>query len=159
VTVSRRLDGERERLRITRTTKRELDAAVREIENARDAGQQPWLLENITVEQWLSFWLESILPLSVRWKTLSGYPSLMRVHVIPNIGPLPLTEVRPETLERLYRKLLDEGSSTPPRPCGPPHVPLQPERSRQAGTPGLQPCSPYPTPASRDRRDPAAVRG
>jgi integrase len=113
VTVSRRLDGERERLRITRTTKRELDAAVRYIENARDAGQQPWLLENITVEQWLSFWLESILPLSVRWKTLSGYASLMRVHVIPNIGPLPLTEVRPETLERLYRKLLDEGSSTP----------------------------------------------
>jgi integrase len=113
VTVSRRLDGERERLRITRTTKRELDAAVRDIENARDAGQQPWLLENITVEQWLSFWLESILPLSVRWKTLSGYASLMRVHVIPNIGPLPLTEVRPETLERLYRKLLDEGSSTP----------------------------------------------
>jgi hypothetical protein len=66
-----------------------------------------------TVEQWLSFWLESILPLSVRWKTLSGYASLMRVHVMPTIGPLPLTEVRPETLERLYRKLLDEGSSTP----------------------------------------------
>ena len=95
VTVSRRLDGERERLRITRTTKRELDAAVRDIENARDAGQQPWLLENITVEQWLSFWLESILPLSVRWKTLSGYASLMRVHVIPNIGPLPLTPQPP----------------------------------------------------------------
>ena len=113
VTVSRRLDGERERLRITRTTKRELDAAVRDIENARDAGQQPWLLENITVEQWLTQWLETILPLSVRWKTLSGYASLMRVHVIPNIGPLPLTEVRPETLERLYRKLLDQGSSTP----------------------------------------------
>ena len=78
VTVSRRLDGERERLRITRSTKRELDAAVRDLENARDAGQQPWLLENITVEQWLTQWLETILPLSVRWKTLSGYASLMR---------------------------------------------------------------------------------
>lgn len=99
VTVGRRLDGERDRRRISRRTKRELDIAVRLTENARDEGQQPWLLENINVEEWLTLWLESILPMSVRWKTLSGYASLTRVHVIPHIGRLPLTEVRPETLE------------------------------------------------------------
>ena len=74
VTVGRRLDGERDRRHLSRATKRELDAAVRELENARDSGQQPWLLDNITLEQWL----EEILPLSVRWKTRSGYASHLR---------------------------------------------------------------------------------
>jgi len=50
VTVGRRLDGERDRRHLSRATKRELDAAVRELENARDSGQQPWLLDNITLE-------------------------------------------------------------------------------------------------------------
>ena len=95
----------------------------------------------------------------MRWKTLSGYASLMRVHVMPTIGPLPLTEVRPETLERLYRKLLDEGSSTPLVHAV--HRTFRSSLSEAVRRERLasQPCSPCPTPASRDRRDPAAVRG
>ena len=112
VTVGRRLDGERDRRHLSRATKRELDAAVRELENARDSGQQPWLLDAITLEQWLEHWLEEILPLSVRWKTRSGYASHLRVHVIPTLGAARLTELRPETLERLYRQLMDDGRST-----------------------------------------------
>ena len=112
VTVGRRLDGERDRRHLSRTTKRELDAAVRELENARDSGQRPWLLDGVTVEDWLEHWLEEILPLSVRWKTRSGYASHLRVHVIPSIGSARLTELRPETLERLYRQLIEDGRST-----------------------------------------------
>ena len=112
VTVGRRLDGERDRRHLSRATKRELDAAVRDLENARDSGQQPWLLDNVTVEDWLEHWLEEILPLSVRWKTRSGYASHLRVHVIPTIGAARLSELRPETLERLYRQLIEDGRST-----------------------------------------------
>jgi len=112
VTVGRRLDGQRDRRHLSRTTKRELDAAVRELENARDSGQRPWLLDGVTVEDWLEHWLEEILPLSVRWKTRSGYASHLRVHVIPFIGSERLTELRPETLERLYRQLIEDGRST-----------------------------------------------
>ena len=39
VTAGRRLDGERDRRHLTRATKRELDAAVRDLENARNSGQ------------------------------------------------------------------------------------------------------------------------
>ena len=112
VTVGRRLDGERDRRHISRATKRELDAAIRDLENARDSGQQPWLLDNVTVEDWLEHWLEEILPLSVRWKTRSGYASHLRLHVIPTIGAARLSELRPETLERLYRRLIEDGRST-----------------------------------------------
>ena len=48
----------------------------------------------------------------MRWKTRSGYASHLRVHVIPSIGAARLTELRPETLERLYRQLIDDGRST-----------------------------------------------
>ena len=41
VTVGRRLDGERDRRHISRATRREVDAAIRDLENARDSGQQP----------------------------------------------------------------------------------------------------------------------
>jgi integrase len=112
VTVGRRLDGEHDRRHLSRASKRELDAAIRDLENARDSGQQPWLLDNVAVEDWLEHWLEQILPLSVRWKTRSGYASHLRVHVIPTIGAAPLTELRPETLEGLYRQLIEDGRST-----------------------------------------------
>ncbi len=112
VTVGRRLDGERDRRHLSRATKPELDAAIRDLENARDSGQQPWLLDNVTVEDWLEHWLEEILPLSVRSKTRSGYASHLRVHVIPVIGAARLTELRPETFERLYRRLIEDGRST-----------------------------------------------
>jgi len=94
ITVGRRLDGERDRRHITRKTKRELDAAIRELENARDSGQQPWLVENVTVEAWVEHWLDEILPLAMRWKTRSAYASHMRVRdpvhrVGPPHGPAP----------------------------------------------------------------------
>lgn len=112
VTVGRRLDGQLDRRHISRATKRDLDKAVRQLEHDRDAGQRSWLDGYDTLGEWLEHWLTAILPLSVRWKTLSTYRSLMRVHVIPAMGAARLTEVRPETLEMLYSRLLDEGHST-----------------------------------------------
>ena len=46
------------------------------------------------------------------WKTRSGYASHVRVHVSPSIGAARPTELRPETLERLYRQLIMDGRST-----------------------------------------------
>lgn len=111
VTVGRHLDGQLDRRHLSRKSKRDLDNAVRELEQARDAGRKTWLEGSLTLEAWLEHWLATILPLSVRWKTLSTYQSLMRVHVLPTMGPARLTDLRPEVLERLYGRLLDEGKS------------------------------------------------
>lgn len=111
VTVGRRLDGGLDRRHLSRKGKRDLDNAVRELEQARDAGRKTWLEGNLTLEGWLEHWLTEILPLSVRWKTLSTYRSVMRVHVLPTMGPARLTDLRPEVLERLYGRLLDDGKS------------------------------------------------
>jgi len=111
VTVGRRIDGQLDRRHLQRKTKRELDEAVRALERDRDTGKRTWLQGEQTLGGWLDHWVTAILPLSVRWKTLSTYQSLMKVHVIPKMGAARLADVRPEALELLYGQLLNEGRS------------------------------------------------
>lgn len=85
---------------------------MRALERDRDAGKRTWLQGEQTLGGWLEHWMTAILPLSVRWKTLSTYQSLMKVHVIPKMGAARLADVRPEALELLYGQLLNEGRST-----------------------------------------------
>lgn len=111
VTIGSGLDGRPIRKHLSRATKSELERAVRDLERSRDAGTTTWTSGDSTLQQWLEHWLEAILPSTVRWKTLSTYRSQVRLHVIPILGAARLSELRPETLEELYRRLLDAGSS------------------------------------------------
>ena len=111
VTTGSGLDGRPIRKHLSRATKAELDRAVRELERSRDSGTCSWTTSDSTLQQWMEHWLEAILPSTVRWKTLSTYRSQVRLHVIPHLGSARLSELRPETLEELYRRLLDAGSS------------------------------------------------
>ena len=112
VTMGRRPDGTTERKHVQRRTKAELRDAVRDLERRRDAGTYVWTHDDITLGQWLEHWLESVLPMTARWKTLSTYRSQMRVHVIPALGAWRLSELRPEHLEEHYRRMQTEGHST-----------------------------------------------
>lgn len=111
VTMGVRADGRPDRKHLTRSSKSDLDRAVRALERSRDTGQYVWTESDPTIAQWLEHWLGSVLPMSVRWKTLSTYRSQMRVHVIPALGAIRLSTLRPETLEQHYRRLLDSGAS------------------------------------------------
>ncbi len=111
VVMGTRLDGSTDRKHVSRLTKGELDRAVRQLERSRDTGQYTRTEGDPTLGLWLTHWLEAVLPMSVRWKTLSTYGSQMRLHVIPALGSIKLSELRPETLEAHYRNLLDAGRS------------------------------------------------
>lgn len=111
VTIGSGLDGRPIRKHLSRAAKSDLERAVRDLERSRDAGTTTWTSSDSTLQQWLEHWLEAILPSTVRWKTLSTYRSQVRLHVIPILGAARLSELRPETLEELYRRLLDAGSS------------------------------------------------
>ena len=111
VTMGTRLDGRPDRKHISRSAKGELDRAVRALERSRDTGQYTWTESDPTLGQWLEHWLENVLPSTVRWKTLSTYRSQMGVHIVPVLGSVRLSSLRPETLEQHYRRMLDAGSS------------------------------------------------
>ena len=89
-----------------------MEAARLELERRRDTGRQLWTQDDITLAQWLDHWLDAVLPMTARWKTLSTYRSQMRRHVIPALGAWRLTELRPEHFEEHYRRMQTDGHST-----------------------------------------------
>ncbi len=63
-----------------------------------------------TVRQFFTQWLDAIRP-SLRGRTFVRYEQFVRLHVLPDLGPLTLTKVTPQQLQRLYTSRLDAGLS------------------------------------------------
>jgi len=61
-----------------------------------------------TVDAYITRWLAHTKN-RVRARTFEGYEGLLRRHVVPSIGALPLAELGPLDLQDLYSALLDEG--------------------------------------------------
>lgn len=103
-------DGTPDRRHIMRKTETEVINRVRDLEKKRDSGKVQKAGQSWTVAKWLTHWLENIAALNVRENTLRGYSVAIRVHLIPGIGAHRLDRLRPEHLEKLYRKMQDQGS-------------------------------------------------
>lgn len=109
ITVGVRDDGRPDRRHVKRRTKNEVITALQEIEQNRRTGNlarpgKPW-----TVTDWLKHWVEEIAPLTVRYKTLTGYRTAVQQHLIPGIGAHRLDRIQPEHFEKLYSKMLESG--------------------------------------------------
>lgn len=63
------------------------------------------------MQHWLEHWLEIIVAPFVRENTLAGYSVAVRVHLIPGVGAHRLDRLQPEHLERLYARMMREGSA------------------------------------------------
>jgi integrase len=110
VTVGVRDNGKPDRRHVRGKDEAEATRKVRKLEQERDAGTvrkpgKPW-----TVKQWLTHWIENIVPNTVADNTLSGYRVDVRVHLIPGVGAHRLDRLEPEHLERLYAKMIRGGS-------------------------------------------------
>lgn len=66
--------------------------------------------EKITVREFLDLWLRDIAQ-RVRERTLTGYDSKMRCHVVPTLGTLVLRDVQPSHIQATYQQCLDAGLS------------------------------------------------
>ncbi len=111
VTIGRSSEGTPQRRHLQRRTKAELREAVRALERSRDAGHPIWTHDDITLAQWLEHWLNAVLPMTARWKTLSTYSSQIHVHVLPALGHFRLGDLRPEHFEEHYRHMQHHGHS------------------------------------------------
>ena len=101
--------GKRERQTFYGNTRKEVAAKLAAARSARRSapamgdGRQ-------TVYQFLSHWLDSVGP-TLRPNTRTRYEEYIRRHVLPDIGPLRLSDLTPEHLERLYAERLTVGVS------------------------------------------------
>src|SRR3954453_7193080 len=87
----------------------EARAKLRELQRRQEQEQASYD-ERITVKQFLEYWL-SVTQTTVRPRTYKRYAEYVRVHAIPEIGHLRLSQLRPVHLQDLYASRLKAGAS------------------------------------------------
>ncbi|MGW0891774.1 tyrosine-type recombinase/integrase [Saccharopolyspora sp. NPDC002578] len=106
-------DGKTIRRHIQRKERNEVVAEIGKLERSRAEGRidQPSRSRFKCVEDLLTYWVEEIAPLTVRYKTLRGYRTAIFKHLNPGIGAHRIDRIQqhPEYFEKLYRKLLQAG--------------------------------------------------
>ncbi|WP_224403813.1 site-specific integrase [Pseudonocardia sp. ICBG1034] len=85
--------------------------AVRKLERDRDSATVQATGRVGTVGEWLEHWVENIAAAVVRENTLAGYRVAIRTHLVPGIGAHRLDRLQPEHLEKLYARMIRNGSS------------------------------------------------
>jgi len=63
-----------------------------------------------TLAVYLARWLDGVRP-SLRARTWERYEQILRVHVVPDVGKIPLARLTPQQVQRLYASRLNAGSS------------------------------------------------
>lgn len=111
VTVGVRDDGKPDRRHIKRLNKDEVVEEVGNLESERAVGEIRKKGQGWTVEEWLTHWIENIAPLTTRYKTMRGYQTAVRKHLIPGLGAHKLSRLQhhPEYFEKFYMRMISSG--------------------------------------------------
>lgn len=110
VTVGYRDDGGIDRRHVQSASRAKVVERVRKLERERESGTVRRTGMRWTVESWLTHWLENIARPSIRESSYAAYRTAVNKHLIPSLGKHRLDRLEPEYLERLYRKMIAEGS-------------------------------------------------
>jgi integrase len=112
VTMGTKDDGSPDRRHRSAKTRTEVVRKVRTLEKQRDQGTAPKVGQRYRVSAWLTYWVENIAcPPNVSENAHSGYEVDVRVHLNPGIGAHWLDKLAPEHLEKLYAKMIGNGSA------------------------------------------------
>ena len=63
--------------------------------------------KRITLAEWLNDWLNGYVKTSCSTRTLDGYRTIVRNHLVPNLGMLPLSQIQPQHIQQAYAQLLE----------------------------------------------------
>lgn len=111
VTMGLNDDGSLDRRHRTAVTEKAVTRKVRDLEKDRDAGCIAKAGRTMTVEYWITTYLNTIAVRSVAPKTWDSYWSLARIWIIPGLGKHRLDRLLPEHLAKFYIKMLDAGKA------------------------------------------------
>ncbi len=94
----------------TFNTKKEAELKLRELLNAKDKGISI-KLSKVTLEKYMRDWLRDHITGGLSPTSADGYNVNIEKHIIPYIGKIVLSELRPGHIKGLYDKLIAEGRS------------------------------------------------
>lgn len=100
--------GKRQQKRKTFKTKAEaqdfLSKVVNEIQNGTYV--EP---STTTLGTYLTYWLDTYVRHNLRPTTVRSYEQLIRVHILPALGTVPLQKLQPAAVQAFYTAKLNEG--------------------------------------------------
>jgi integrase len=103
-------NGRRRTKSFTYPTRKQAEREMNRLLRELDTGQ--WAdPASLTVGEFLGRWLKDAVKPSVGRRTYERYEAIVRLHVTPTLGGLPLAKLRPLHLQRLYTQLQDDGMS------------------------------------------------
>ena len=88
-------------------TSEKLNRAIEELRDNRFINKS----DNPTVEQWCHEWLWSYKRNSVKQKTFDQYETILRTHIIPDIGDIRLADLKTMYIQSIINKMYDSGLS------------------------------------------------
>lgn len=104
-------EGKRRQKWITvKGSKKQAEKKLTEILNKRDTGNylEP---DKATLTDYLDRWIIEYVMVNLSPRSAEGYQDIVRAHFIPEIGNIPLSQLKPEHLQRYYADKLDKGLS------------------------------------------------
>jgi len=63
----------------------------------------------LTVADFMEQWLNAHVRPNLAPRTVEGYEHIVRRHIIPALGPIPITQLKPEHLQKFYADLRTKG--------------------------------------------------
>lgn len=104
------IDGKRRRKTITARTQAAAIKKLREARKAIDAGQLN--TATLTVEKWVEHWLEHIAPTTRKPQVLRGDRSMVRAHILPQLGRIKLDKLSQAHVRQLHQSIYAKGLSS-----------------------------------------------
>lgn len=89
-------------------TKKEAEDALA-IELGAIAKDEYVLPDKMTYREYINQWLDSYGTMNLKQTTYEGYRTNFNNHILPNIGDIPIQQLKPFHLQTLYHKLLTNG--------------------------------------------------
>lgn len=112
VTVGTRDDGKLDRRHVESWSRSEVTKKVRRLEHQRDTGRKVQPGKPVSLIRWLEHWLDNVAAPSIRYKTFAYYKTAIDKYLAPMLGSHRLDRLEPEHIERTYRNLRQNGTSS-----------------------------------------------
>ena len=112
VTMDYGKDSTGKRVKITKTFEKKKDAqtALKKFEADKTKGTLVFP-SVMTVEDWLTYWLNDIKAIKCEETTLYGYRNIINNHLIPKLGHYKLQELNTTIINKYFKGKLEEGLS------------------------------------------------
>jgi len=111
VDLGRGPDGTRRRTAFRGKSRREVQRAIGKAISERESGFGARPSERLTTGAFLDQWLGASAPASLRPRTLDGYRSIVRRHLAPSIGRIPLAKLNGAHVQEVVNQLVKAGAS------------------------------------------------